>query len=116
MSKADVVAAPVSPQYLAWLAQERRARISVRGAQIAILLVFLLLWEVLPRAQIVNPMLTSYPSALWPTFVELLQATPRQAIPFPSRSNSVNPSAFVWPETRRRSSEYPRVSGKVRMV
>ena len=79
MSKADVVAAPVSPQYLAWLAQERRARISVRATQIAILLVFLLLWEVLPRAHIVNPMLTSYPSALWPTFVELLQATPRQA-------------------------------------
>jgi NitT/TauT family transport system permease protein len=37
------------------------------------------LWEVLPKAQLVNPLLTSYPSALWPTFLELLHATPRQA-------------------------------------
>jgi NitT/TauT family transport system permease protein len=51
----------------------------VRAAQVAILLAFLVLWEVLPKAHIVNPLLTSYPSALWPTFVELLQETPRQA-------------------------------------
>jgi NitT/TauT family transport system permease protein len=41
--------------------------------------VFLVLWEVLPRAQIVNPLLTSYPSALWPTFLQLLKETPQQA-------------------------------------
>ena len=40
---------------------------------------FLVLWEVLPKALIVNPVLTSYPSALWPTFVELLKSTPQQA-------------------------------------
>jgi NitT/TauT family transport system permease protein len=28
---------------------------------------------------IVNPVLTSYPSALWPTFLELLKSTPQQA-------------------------------------
>jgi NitT/TauT family transport system permease protein len=86
MSKADtvVLAAPhagpsPSPQYLAWLARERRGRLGVRGAQLTILLVFLVLWEVLPKAHILNPLLTSYPSALWPTFVELLKSTPQQA-------------------------------------
>jgi NitT/TauT family transport system permease protein len=72
------IASP-SLQYREWLARERRGRLSVRTAQFAILVVFLVLWEVLPRAQIVNPLLTSYPSALWPTFLELLKETPRQA-------------------------------------
>ena len=72
------MAAP-SPQYREWLARERRGRLSVRAAQLAILVVFLVLWEALPKAQIINPLLTSYPSALWPTFVELLKETPRQA-------------------------------------
>jgi NitT/TauT family transport system permease protein len=67
-----------SPQYLAWLKRERRGHVMVRGAQLAVLLVFLVLWEVLPKAQIVNPVLTSYPSALWPTFIELLKSTPQQ--------------------------------------
>jgi NitT/TauT family transport system permease protein len=51
----------------------------VRVAQLGILVVFLLLWEILPKAQIVNPFLTSYPSALWPTFLDLLKETPQQA-------------------------------------
>src|ERR1700719_1291043 len=68
-----------SLQYREWLARERRGRLSVRAAQFAILVVFLVLWEALPRAQIINPLLTSYPSALWPTFLELLKETPRQA-------------------------------------
>jgi NitT/TauT family transport system permease protein len=76
MSKVD--AAP-SAQYREWLRNERRGRISVRAAQLAILVVFLVLWEILPKAQIVNPLLTSYPSALWPTFLDLLKETPRQA-------------------------------------
>jgi NitT/TauT family transport system permease protein len=80
MSKVDAIApAAPSPQYLAWLARERRGYRVVRLTQLAILLVFLVLWEVLPRAQIINPVLTSYPSALWPTFLELLKATPQQA-------------------------------------
>ena len=72
------MAAP-SLQYREWLARERRGRLSVRAAQLAILVVFLVLWEALPKAQIINPLLTSYPSALWPTFLELLKETPRQA-------------------------------------
>ena len=80
MSKVEAltVASP-SPQYLAWLARERRGHLIVRLTQLAVLVVFLVLWEVLPKALIVNPVLTSYPSALWPTFVELLKSTPQQA-------------------------------------
>jgi NitT/TauT family transport system permease protein len=80
MSKVEQLAA-VSPslQYQDWLTRERRGRLAVRAAQLAILVVFLVLWEVLPKAHIVNPLFTSYPSALWPTFLELLAETPRQA-------------------------------------
>jgi len=85
MSKVETaMAAPApqagaSPEYLDWLRRERRSRLSVRGTQLALLLVFLVLWELLPRAQIVNPLFTSYPSALWPTFLDLLKTTPQQA-------------------------------------
>jgi NitT/TauT family transport system permease protein len=75
MSKVE--AAP-SPQYREWLRSERHGRIAVRTAQLAILTVFLVLWEILPKAQIINPFLTSYPSALWPTFIDLLKETPQQ--------------------------------------
>jgi NitT/TauT family transport system permease protein len=78
MSKAEPAAA-YSPQYRDWLRRERRSRLSVRATQIGLLVVFLILWEVLPRAQIINPVLTSYPSALWPTFLDLLKTTPQQA-------------------------------------
>src|SRR5262245_11566761 len=79
MSKVDSAAmAGASPQYRAWLRRERRGHVIVRLTQLAILLVFLVLWEVLPRTLIVNPVLTSYPSALWPTFLELLKSTPQQ--------------------------------------
>ena len=61
------------------LQRQRRGHLFVRATQVAILVVFLVLWEVLPKALIVNPVLTSYPSALWPTFVSLLKSTPQQA-------------------------------------
>src|SRR5208337_2609281 len=79
MSKVERFAAPgASLQYQEWLTRERRGRLTVRATQLAILVVFLVLWEVLPKAHIVNPLFTSYPSALWPTFLELLPDTPRQ--------------------------------------
>jgi NitT/TauT family transport system permease protein len=82
MSKVDAVAsanaAAPSPQYRDWLRRERRSRLAVRLTQLALLAVFLVLWEVLPKAQIVNPLFTSYPSALWPTFLDLLKETPQQ--------------------------------------
>jgi NitT/TauT family transport system permease protein len=67
-----------SAQYRDWLRRERRTRLTIRGAQLALLLAFLVAWEVLPRAQIINPLFTSYPSAIWPTFLEMLKATPQQ--------------------------------------
>ena len=80
MSKVDgAVLANPSLQYRLWLKRERRGRIAVRTMQLLVLLVLLVLWEVLPRAHIVNPLLTSYPSALWPTFLQLLKETPQQA-------------------------------------
>src|SRR3954471_19009077 len=79
MSKAEALTVAVpSPQYRAWLARERRGHFIVRATQLGLLAVFLVLWEVLPKALIVNPVLTSYPSALWPTFLELLKSTPQQ--------------------------------------
>jgi NitT/TauT family transport system permease protein len=75
---ANLRAAP-SPQYQHWLQQERRTRLTIRGTQVALLLVFLVLWEVLPRALIINPLFTSYPSAIWPTFLDLLYGTAQQA-------------------------------------
>ncbi len=80
MSKVEAAApAALSPEYRDWLRRERQSRLTIGGAQLALLLLFLLLWEVLPRAQIINPLFTSYPSALWPTFLELLHGTPQQA-------------------------------------
>ena len=32
----------------------------------------------LPRAHLINPLFTSYPSAIWPTFLDMLKATPQQ--------------------------------------
>jgi NitT/TauT family transport system permease protein len=82
MSKVEVVspcsAAAPSPQYREWLRRERRGRLAVRATQLALLIVFLVMWEVLPKAQIINPLFTSYPSALWPTFLDLIKDTPQQ--------------------------------------
>ncbi len=77
VSLRSAVAIP-SPQYRDWLRRERRGRLAVRAAQVALLAVFLVLWEILPRAQIINPLFTSYPSALWPTFLDLIKDTPQQ--------------------------------------
>jgi NitT/TauT family transport system permease protein len=80
MSKADTAACLTpSPQYRQWLKRERRGQLAVRMAQLGLLVVFFIAWEVLPKAHVINPLLTSYPSALWPTFVELLKTTPQQA-------------------------------------
>jgi NitT/TauT family transport system permease protein len=80
MSKVEAIsAAGQSPQYQEWLQHERRGRLTVRLAQLAILVAFLVLWEVAPRLDLINPLFTSYPSTIWPTFLEMLNATPQQA-------------------------------------
>jgi NitT/TauT family transport system permease protein len=79
MPKADIAGALPSPQYAEWLRLERRGQLTVRVAQLAILVVFLVLWELVPRLGLINPLFTSYPSTIWPTFLEMLNATPQQA-------------------------------------
>ena len=61
-----------SELYRAYLKRLKVRRWLVVAIQAAILVVFLLLWEIAPRANWVNPMLTSNPSAIWPTFISLL--------------------------------------------
>ena len=61
-----------SPMYAAYLRRVKIRRKLVLLCQFALLALFFVLWEVAPRANWVNPMLTSYPSAIWSTFIELL--------------------------------------------
>lgn len=61
-----------SPQYCRFLRQARRNKRLVLLSQCMLLLLFFGLWELMPKLKLVNPMLTSYPSAIWPTFIELL--------------------------------------------
>lgn len=62
-----------SPAYAAWLRGEARRANLISITRAVLLLAVLVLWEVLARTHIVNPMLTSYPSAVWPTFLELMR-------------------------------------------
>lgn len=61
-----------SAAYAKWLARQRREKTLVLASRLLLLAAFFGLWEILAKTKVVNPMLTSYPSALWPTFVELL--------------------------------------------
>jgi len=79
MSPSNGTTTAASPQYAAWLRRERLRRITVLLGQAGVLVTFLLAWEVLARLEIINPFLTSYPSAIGPTFISLLKSTPQQA-------------------------------------
>jgi NitT/TauT family transport system permease protein len=65
-------AAPHSPAYQEYLRSLRRESLKVKLWQFAVLAVFLVLWEIAPRAGWINPMLTSYPSAVAKTAAGLL--------------------------------------------
>ena len=71
IASADAPDAP-SPMYQAFLRRVRLRRWLIVVCQILALALFLAIWEIAPRAHWVNPMLTSYPSAIWPVFVEML--------------------------------------------
>ena len=78
--RARRAAAAPSPQYLDWLQRERRARLDRAGWRSS--RSWSCSWccgRCCRRRIIINPLFTSYPSALWPTFLELLKATPQQA-------------------------------------
>lgn len=66
-------AARHSSEYLDYLRVRRRKQWVVHGCQTLLVVAFFAVWEVLARTHVVNPFLTSYPSAIWPTFVELLR-------------------------------------------
>lgn len=59
--------------YQDWLRRERRKGMLIFVSRLLLLVLFLGLWEIAARTKMVNPMLTSYPSALWPTFLDLAQ-------------------------------------------
>lgn len=61
-----------SPLYRQYLRNVRLRRRLILASQFVLLVLFLVAWEVAPRAHWVNPMLTSYPSAIVPTFVSLV--------------------------------------------
>lgn len=61
-----------SVAYSNWKNRQARNRRKVQVGRLLILLGGLALWEVAPRAGLVNPMLTSYPTAVWAGFLELL--------------------------------------------
>lgn len=62
-----------SPLFVAYVRRLHFERRMVRVAQIVAVVSFFSLWEIAPRAHWVNPLLTSYPSAIWPIFIELLE-------------------------------------------
>ncbi|WP_112322028.1 ABC transporter permease [Oceanibium sediminis] len=64
--------APPSAAYKKWLSLRARDRFMVQAARALLLITFLVLWEVAPRMELVIPMLTSYPTAVWDGFLELL--------------------------------------------
>jgi NitT/TauT family transport system permease protein len=65
------MAPAASPEYQRYLASLKRQRMLVRGWQALLTIGFLILWEAAPRSGWVNPLLTSYPSAVLSTLVEL---------------------------------------------
>jgi len=62
-----------SPAYDGYLRSLRRRTRSIQLWQLGLVIVFLVLWEVAPRANWINPMLTSYPSAVARTFVVMVE-------------------------------------------
>lgn len=71
--KGSPAAAPAaSPEYRAWAVARRRERIAVLGWRVLLVVAVLALWEAAPRLGLVNPMLTSHPSAVWQGFLVLI--------------------------------------------
>lgn len=62
-----------SPAYVSYLRALRRRAMTIQLWQIGLVAALLILWEVAPRAGWINPMLTSYPSAVARTFVKMIE-------------------------------------------
>lgn len=73
VSKRPQAAPARSPAYENYLRSLRRRALSIQAWQVGLVAAFLILWEVAPRAGWINPMLTSYPSAVARTFMAMLR-------------------------------------------
>lgn len=62
-----------SPAYQAYLRSLKRRAYAIQAWQVGLLVAFLILWEIAPRSGWINPMLTSYPSAVARTFMTMLE-------------------------------------------
>ena len=71
-SRSPLAKAMPSPQFFAYLRHEKTRKNAILGSQLALLAIFFGAWELFPRMGWVNPLFTSYPSALWPTFISML--------------------------------------------
>lgn len=60
-----------TPQYVQFLKEQKRRQRIIRAAQLLVLLLFLAVWELAAKLNWVNPMLTSRPSSIYHSFVEL---------------------------------------------
>ena len=63
-AKSPATPVPHSAPYLEYLAALRRRTLTIKLWQLALLVAFLIIWELAPRSGLINPMLTSYPSAV----------------------------------------------------
>ncbi|MBX9826520.1 MAG: ABC transporter permease [Xanthobacteraceae bacterium] len=63
----------ISPEYSAYLATLRRRALTVRLWQLGIICFVLVIWQVAPQRNWVNPMLTSYPTAVASTMVDFIR-------------------------------------------
>jgi NitT/TauT family transport system permease protein len=67
----ELLVAAKSAEYRSYLRTQKRKGWTIRAAQLALLVVLLLLWEVAANQRWIDPMLTSQPSRLVSTFGEL---------------------------------------------
>ncbi len=62
----------ISSERKAYLKKKRIHFLLVRGTQILILLLFIVLWEVLANLEIIDSFITSKPSKVWETFLSMM--------------------------------------------
>lgn len=68
---ADLASPERTEGYERYLAGLRRTALAVQLTQIGLVVAFVALWEIAPRAGWINPMLTSYPSAIVGTIASM---------------------------------------------
>ena len=62
----------LSKERIAYLKKKRNYKLMVRGTQVFILLFFIIFWEVLANLEVIDSFITSKPSKVWETFLNML--------------------------------------------